>query len=178
MTERLCSWCRAHSSQLDGIRSVAIHNGALRKAIHQLKYEHRTELATTLGQMLFAYWKEANLPGQVVIPVPLHPGRQKARGYNQAALLVTELAERAQMPLNQTDLIRTRATVPQVGLGVDERKANVQGAFAWIGSALKGVSVLLVDDVCTSGATLEACALALRQSCAGSVWGLTLARPL
>lgn len=174
--ERLCYQCRTSPTRLDGVRSVAIHDGALRQALHHLKYRRRRELANTLGQMLFAYWQAAPLPTDLVIPVPLHPSRQRERGYNQAGLLARVLAQRARLVLSETGLIRTRATAPQVGLGARERKINVQDAFAWTGDGLEGVSVLLIDDVCTSGATLEACTLALRQAGVGSVWALTLAR--
>lgn len=175
--ERLCAQCRIHPLRLDGIRSVAVHDGALRQAIHHLKYRRRRELALTLGGLLFEYWQEANLPTDLVIPVPLHPSRQKERGFNQAGLLASVLAERARLPLNDRHLTRTRATPPQVGLGAEERKVNVQDAFTWEGNRLEGVRVLLIDDVCTTGATLEACAVALRAGGAGSVWALTLARP-
>lgn len=175
-TEDLCARCRIEPIQLDGIRSVAVHGGALRQAIHHLKYHHRHELAVTLGQMLFIYWKKVDLAAELVVPVPLHANRRKERGYNQAALLARVLTERASLALNETHLIRTRATPPQVGLGARERKTNVQDAFAWAGPRLDSIGVLLVDDVCTTGATLEACALALRQAGAESVWALTLAR--
>jgi ComF family protein len=175
-TEGLCARCRIEPIQLDGIRSVAIHGGALRRAIHHLKYRHRHELAATLGQMLFVYWQKVDLPAELVVPVPLHASRRKKRGYNQAALLARVLAEHAFLALNETHLVRTRATPPQVGLGARERKTNVQDAFAWAGPRLDGIGVLLVDDVCTTGATLEACALALRRAGAESVWALTLAR--
>lgn len=158
------------------MRSVAVHDGALRQAIHHLKYRHRRELATTLGWMLSDYWQEAGLPADLVVPVPLHASRQKERGYNQAGLLARALVERLPLTLSETGLIRTRATVPQVGLEARERKVNVQDAFAWTGDRLEGVCVLLIDDVCTTGSTLEACALALRQAGAESVWALTLAR--
>ena len=175
---RLCAHCQERPTRLDGLRSVAVHAGALRQAIHHLKYRRRRELAAPLGQMLFAYWQRAGLPGDLIIPVPLHASRQKERGFNQAGLLAGVLAESARLPLNETDLIRTRATPSQVGLGSAERRANVQGAFVWTGGGLDGVRVLLIDDVCTSGATLEACALALREGGVDSVWALTLARPL
>jgi ComF family protein len=175
--ERLCQQCQVNPAQLDGIRSVALHDGALRKAIHHFKYQRRRQLATMLGEMLFTYWQGANLTADLAIPVPLHKSRQKERGYNQAGLLAGVLAQRSQLPLDETHLIRTRATRPQVGLGVEERRDNVSDAFSWTGDGLEGIGVLLVDDVCTTGATLEACALALRNVGVASVWALTLARP-
>ena len=110
--------------------------------------------------------------------MPLHPHRQRERGFNQSHLLSEVFAAKAALPLNATGLIRTRATVPQVGLGAEERKANVAGAFDWTGEQLDSKRVLLIDDVCTSGATLEACAEALRKGGADMIWALTLARPL
>jgi ComF family protein len=155
---------------------MAIHDGALRQAIHHLKYRHRRELADTLGELLAAYWQEASLPADLVIPVPLHAGRLEERGYNQAALLARGLVARVPLALNETGLTRTRETAPQVELKASERTSNVRDAFAWVGDELDGVSVLLIDDVCTTGSTLGACALSLRQAGVGSVWALTLAR--
>ncbi len=175
--EGLCSKCRINPIRLDGIRSVAIHTGALQQAIHQFKYQRRRELAPILGRLLFDYWQTVNLPIDLVLPVPLHPSRQRERGYNQASLLAEVFATQAQLPLNETDLIRTRATAPQVGLGAQERKVNVKDAFEWTGNGLTGVRVLLIDDLCTTGATLEACAQALRRSGVDWIWALTLARP-
>jgi ComF family protein len=176
--EALCSRCRTSPTELDGSRSVALHSGALREAIHHFKYQSRRELAVPLGNMLYDYWRHVRVPIDLVVPVPLHPHRQRERGFNQSHLLSEVFAAQAALPLNATDLVRTRATVPQVGLGADERKTNVAGAFDWTGEQLDGERVLLIDDVCTSGATLEACAQALRQGGAGTIWALTLARPL
>lgn len=175
--ERLCLQCQVNSDLLNGSRSVALHDGVLKKAIHHFKYQRRQQLATILGEMLFTYWQSADLPADLVIPVPLHKSRQKKRGFNQAGLLAAVLAQRSELPLDETHLIRTRATRPQVGLGVEERRDNVSDAFSWTGDGLDGIGVLLVDDVCTTGATLEACALALRYAGVDSVWALTLARP-
>lgn len=173
----LCSRCRIEPIRLEGIRSVAIHGGALQQAIHDFKYERRRELADTLGQMLYDYWRMLDLHVDLVLSVPLHPDRQKERGFNQSGLLAAVLSAHAQLPLDESHLVRTRATAPQVGLATQEREVNVQGAFEWTGDDLEGVRVLLVDDVCTTGATLEACAQPLRSRGANSIWALTLTRP-
>jgi ComF family protein len=111
-----------------------------------------------------------------MVPVPLHRARERERGYNQAALLAKELAPRLGLPVATDVLIRTRATAPQVGLSPEERRANVREAFACIGSGLAGARVLLIDDVYTTGSTMEAAAAALREGGVLSVWAYTLAR--
>jgi ComF family protein len=173
----VCASCRSTPVVLDGIRSVACHEGALREAIHHFKYHNRRELVEPLGQLLSDYWREADLAADLVIPVPLHKSRQEERGYNQSALLARALTRHAGLVLDGTDLVRTRATPPQVGLDAKERRANVHEAFAWTGGSLRGLVVLLIDDVCTTGATLQACAAAVRRGGAAGVWALTLARP-
>jgi ComF family protein len=173
---RLCFQCQTSPLPLDSIRSVAVHDGAIRQAIHHLKYRRRRELAGALGQLLASICQEEHAPTDVVIPVPLHASRQRERGYNQAALLAQGLVACVPCALNETDLIRTRDTAPQVGLKARERKSNVHDAFVWRGASLDDVGVLLVDDVCTTGATLGACALALRRAGASSVRAVTLSR--
>lgn len=116
------------------------------------------------------------MPADVIVPVPLHASRLRERGYNQAALLARELAQRAEIALNERTLVRKRATAPQVELSAKERRENVHDAFCCSDDGLAEKHVLLVDDVCTTGATLEACAIALRKSGARSVQALTLAR--
>ena len=133
-------------------------------------------LARPLGEILAEGYERYRLPADLIVPVPLHPARHSQRGFNQSLLLAEELSTHTHVPLNHRDLLRVRDTVSQVGLGAADRRTNVQGAFAWQGGLLKGQHVLLIDDVCTTGATMEACALALSSAGAASVWGLTLAR--
>lgn len=173
---RLCFQCQKSPLPLDSIRSVAVHDGAIRQAIHHLKYRRRRELAGTLGQLLASIEQEERAPTDVVVPVPLHADRQRERGYNQAALLAQGLVACIPWALNEADLVRTRDTAPQVGLKAQERKSNVQDAFVWQGAGLDGACVLLIDDVCTTGSTLGACALALRRAGAKSVRAWTLSR--
>jgi ComF family protein len=111
-----------------------------------------------------------------IVPVPLHPTRQRQRGYNQAALLARELAAHLHRPVVEGNLVRTRATAPQVDLDAQERRANVQGAFHCTGNGLSGMCVMLVDDVYTTGSTLESACAALRAAGTASVWAYTLAR--
>lgn len=163
---------------LDGLRACAFHSAPLREAIHDFKYRDITALAVPLGRLMASAW--AALDGdwllQAVVPVPLHPRRQRQRGYNQSALLARELAAALQLPLLDGMLHRVKATVPQVDLDVEQRRINVQDAFRCQPGSLAGRSVLLVDDVCTTGATLASACQALKEAGASTVWAYTLAR--
>lgn len=172
----LCSLCRHSPPQIDGIRSAVIFEGPLREAIHHLKYRGRTSLAEPLGSLLIAHWQAAPLPADMLVPVPLHHARLHERGYNQSSLLAEQLARASGLPVVEAALKRIKATLPQITLDAAQRKANVQDAFEACPDLVQGRQVLLIDDVCTTGATLEACSHALKQAGAKSVWALTLGR--
>ena len=176
-SSRLCLRCRVAPLQIDGIRSVAYFEGVLRQAIHRFKYEGVPALAASLGELLHAGWQTIRPPGEVIVPVPLHPRRQRERGYNQAALLARSLGTRCGLPVLEETLSRVRDTPPQTGLNAQQRKENMREAFRCRDESLAGKQVLLIDDVCTTGATLEACSVALRRAKVRSVWALSLARP-
>ena len=174
----LCAQCRKAPFQMDGLRACAFHSGALRTAIHQFKYEGLRALAAPLGQLMSQRWS-ALAPSSgfdLIVPVPLHPARQRERGYNQAVLLARELSPSLGCPVVENELVRVKATAPQIDLSAEQRRANVQHAFKCTKNGLAGKRVLLIDDVCTTGATLEAAAAALYQAGAVSVWSYTLAR--
>jgi ComF family protein len=175
----ICKRCERTSHQLDGLRSFAFHSGPLRHAIHQFKYQDLRSLAGPLGKLMSDGWfglAPQNLDLDVIVSVPLHPTRLRQRGFNQATLLARELGARLQLPVMEDVLIRTRATAPQVELGAQERRANVHNAFRCTGTGLSDQRVLLVDDVCTTGSTLDSACMALREADASLVWAYTLAR--
>jgi len=153
-----------------------LFEGPLREAIHHLKYSGRTSLAKPLGSYLEAHWQTASQPADLIVPVPLHATRLRERGYNQSTLLAEQLSRASKLPVVEPALIRVKATTPQVTLNAAERKANVRAAFEARSDLVRGRRVLLVDDVCTTGATLESSGIALRQAGATFVWALTLAR--
>ncbi len=173
---KLCPRCQRAALQIDGARSVAFFDGPVREAIHRLKYSNVRDLAVPLGEMMVSYWQDVRLPAEVIVPVPLHTRRLRERGYNQAALLARELGRGVGLPVLEDALVRVRETSPQVDLNAEERKENVRGAFHCPADQLADKDVLLIDDVYTTGATLEACSLALRQRGVRTVWALTLAR--
>jgi len=159
---------------LAGVRAAARYREPLRRAIHRYKYEGLYALAPTLGQMLVNNWMTAPWPVDAIVPVPLHRARLKERGYNQSALLARELGRATGIPVVEGVLLRSVRTRPQVELAARERAANVRGAFSCAGTLYE--AVLLVDDVLTTGATLCACAQALRDGGAREVYALTLAQ--
>lgn len=166
-----------NASALRGIRSVAWFEEPLRSAIHNFKYNGQRVLAGPLASLLVRDWERLRHPVDAVVGVPLHPQRQKERGYNQSHLLATEFSRATGIPAANPALRRTRHTLPQVTLTAAERWQNVHGAFQGDPSALAGKAVLLIDDVCTTGATLEACGRAALDAGARAVWAITLCRP-
>jgi ComF family protein len=176
-SDRPCPACRRMTLPIDGIRSAAYFEGALREAIHRFKYRGLRALAHPLGQLMAEQWTACHVPAEVIIPVPLHPSRLAERGYNQATLLARELQTATGLPVATESLVRIRATAPQVTLGAAARQENVLGAFRCCGDTIAGRQAVLVDDLCTTGATLSACSVALQEAGASSVWAYTLARP-
>lgn len=176
---RECASCRRHPlpASLAGLRAVAHFEGTLRDAIHALKYEplFLRAVAEPLGDLLVNYLHQNSLPFTVLIPVPLHIEKQRERGYNQAELLARVINRRMNKPLVVDALNRERNTISQVGLNESERRQNVRDAFRCV-KRLDGTQVLLIDDVCTTGATMIECARTLHDAGAMTVWGLTLAR--
>jgi ComF family protein len=151
----------------------------MREAIHQLKYRNLRALAVPLAKLLHDYLITDPMPAEVLVPVPLHRKRLRERGYNQSSLLARQLGKLADLPVVDDCLIRQRHATPQARTAtVEERQSNVTDAFACRDHRLRDKQVLLIDDVSTSGATLDACAAALKASGATSVWGLVMAREI
>jgi len=176
-SDDICPTCRQAPASLDGIRSASLFDEPLRSAIHHFKYLGARELAQPLSTLLMDCWQRYSLSADLLVPVALHKRRVRDRGYNQSELLARELGALCKRPVETGTLRRVRDTLPQVTVGARQRQENVAGAFRCSSGAVRGLRVVLVDDVCTSGATLEACATALRaEGQAASVRALTVAR--
>ncbi len=175
----LCPGCLSWQAAIDGIRSPFRYEGIIREAILQLKYRNLRALSETLATFLGDYLTTNPIPGEVLMPVPIHRKRLRERGYNQSNLLAQQLSKLTDLPVVDNSLTRQRHALPQTQTKtVDERRNNVAGAFTCHDQRLKNRQVLLIDDVATSGATLDACAVALKAAGAISVWGLALAREI
>ena len=153
------------------------YEGSLRNIIHAFKYDQRRSLAFGLAAFMCDRAGDILEGADCLVPVPLHPRRERARGFNQAR----GLARQMDLPVVEA-LVRRRHTPSQVDLAADRRHANVQGAFAlrrgWFQKpmTLEGLRVVLIDDVSTTGATLEACAVVLREAGVREIRALTAAR--
>lgn len=178
-----CPECAAgrRLSLLDGVRVATTYTGAARTALLAFKFGREQHVAGRLATLLIAPFQCDIHMTDMVIPVPLHRSRQHERGYNQAELLARAFARLQGLPLRADVLERTRATEAQTRLTAGERRRNVAGAFALRSPALaatvSGRRILLLDDVTTTGSTLNAAAEPLRAAGAASVWGLAFACP-
>jgi ComF family protein len=160
-------------------RSVTLYDEVARGMVHRLKYNDRADLALPMARWMLRASDGLLERADIVIPVPLHRGRLFSRRYNQSAELARAVARIAGKAYSPTILLRHRATVQQVGLGQKARETNVRGAFMVPAKAqerLSGKRVLLVDDVYTTGATVNAASRALRRGGAAEVYVLTFAR--
>jgi ComF family protein len=172
-----CPDCSGLDLSIDGICSPLIFRKLTREAIHQLKYHNMRVMAVPLANILHSYLAENPIEADFLVPVPLHPKRLRERGYNQSLLLARHLGKLACIAVREDVIKRCVNTPPQARTGSSaERHSNMRGAFACTYGKLKDKKVLLIDDVSTSGATLDACALALKKAGAASVRGLTVAR--
>lgn len=161
------------------MRASCSYTGTAGQAVRRLKYHQERYLAEPLAALLVEVLRARPLAVDALVPVPLDRSRARERGYNQSALLAAPVGLALALPVLSSALLRTRATRSQVGLSARARRANVRGAFACAESeVVAGRRLLLVDDVMTTGATLEACAEALVAAGAVGVYGLVVARDL
>ena len=170
---RTCATCRRHT-RLGGVVVVAhFEIGPVRELVHELKYGGITELAGLMGAAAAQAVMINGLTDFVLVPVPLHRDRLAQRGFNQAELLSQQIASRTMMDYRLA-LTRRRSTLSQTKLTREERSRNVRDAFVCQEAA--GQNVLLVDDVMTTGATLEECAATLKKAGVKRVWAVVVAR--
>ena len=177
--DHLCGDCLVTQRPYAVARAAGYYEETLLTAIHLFKYRGRTGIGEVLGRIMADFaggiWDMKAF--SLLLPVPLHRKRLRERGFNQAAILARALAKRFSLPLDLMTLRREVPTAPQVGLGLEERRANVKGVFAVRKPQnIAGRRVLLVDDVFTTGSTLSECAAVLMQAGAEAVAVLTLAR--
>ncbi|HTW25005.1 MAG TPA: ComF family protein [Candidatus Baltobacteraceae bacterium] len=177
--EPKCRLCRAGFYAFDRARSFARYDDALSEAIVLLKYEEVGRLGDWFAERLaeIVARAPADWTADVVVPVPLHRERRRERGYNQAELIARPLARRLKLKLDKRVLVRTKPRPARLVLSRTEHWKSVRGAYAIReGARVDKLRVLLVDDVLTTGATLDACARALKKAGAAAVLGLTVAR--
>ena len=172
----VCEVCSKNRPSFTSLRSLAKYAGVTRECIHALKYENNQALGEFFSRRLEKIVLTEDWQIDLVLPVPLSRQRLAERGYNQAALVAKPLALRLGCVYNPFGLKRTRDTKSQVGLSGEERRRNVVGAFAALPEIVSGKAILVVDDVMTTGATMEACARALLDGGAETVYCLTIGR--
>ena len=172
----LCRWCRESPRGFDSLRSPFKFEGPVREAVHRLKYKGERASAGLLGGLMADYLERNPLPADALVPTPLHPRRLRSRGYNQSALLAHEIGKRLVLPVREDLLIRISNPRPQVETqSQQERRENVTGNFT-CAYDVTGLTILVIDDVSTTGSTLSECAFAMKAAGAIRVCALTLAR--
>lgn len=175
----VCEDCLRTTPFYDALGAPYVYVGNIMEAIHQFKYTNRSYLGNSLGPLLAGFaqrWLNIT-DGFLTIPVPLHPTRLRERGFNQSLLLARHVASNLDAELDFLSLRRIRHTQPQTGLNRDRRRKNVRRAFKVMDSkAVKGREIILVDDVATTGNTLNECTRVLKRAGCGQVFCVVLAR--
>jgi ComF family protein len=171
----ICSHCSLNEHPHRALRCFADYSGVVRECIQAIKYEKNLGLGELFSEWLASIVVEEGWNIDMVMPVPLSPERMAERGYNQSTTIAKPLARLLGLPFNPYGLKRIRNTPSQVGLSAAERHLNVAGAFKALPEIVIGKNILVIDDVMTTGSTLEACAEALKQAKSADVYCLTIA---
>ena len=185
--DHLCGRCINKKPLFDQARSVGLYGGSMMGLVHRLKYQRRMELGRPLGRLLLTVWRRfwGAENYDLIIPVPLHPKKIRQRGFNQAAFMASQwysspsahIVEQPLPPMATELLKRVKQTPSLTGLNRNERRVVIRGAFSVTDpKQIKKRKILLIDDVCTTGATANECAKALKKHNAQKVDLLTLAR--
>ena len=177
--DHLCERCLRKSPFYDLLRAPYLYKGTLMEVILQIKYSRKNYLADSLAPVFACFAEELfrNMEDLLLIPVPLHPQKLRERGFNQSLLLARGIEKKLNAELDFLSLRRVKYTGTQTGLNIDERRKNVRGAFDLVkGVQFKDRNVLLVDDVATTGSTMNECARVLKKAGCSRVYGLVLAR--
>jgi competence protein ComFC len=175
-TRLSCDRCQAERPVFSAVRSWAVYQGVVRNAILRLKYNRDLGLGETLAKLMGGLLADQSWKIDLVTVVPLDDVRLRTRGYNQSELIGKPLAFKTGLDYSSAAITRKRSTRSQVGLAYQERLKNVRDAFEAKSGIVSGKSILVIDDVVTTGATINSCAAALIKAKARNVFGLTLAR--
>jgi len=176
-SNHVCGSCSIARPSYDAARAALVYEGHSRHLIHSLKYRYKTHMRRPLALMtadllaaVVAEWQP-----DLMVPVPLHVRRLRSRGFNQAVLVAEVLAQSWRIPCDRRAMTRNRWTEPQITLSAEERRRNVKDAFS-VAADVQGMSVLLIDDVFTTGSTVDECARVLKEAGAVRVLVATVAR--
>ena len=173
---QLCESCRRSAPAFDSVRAPYEFRDSARSIIHDLKYRNVRIAVPHISRLLAEYLERNPYPIDAYCPVPLHPRRERSRGFNQSEIIAQHLSKVTGVPVDTTALRRTRNTPPQVSMeSSSDRQSNIADAFECV-SDVEGRRYMLIDDVVTTGSTMSACADALKDAGAANVWGLAFAR--
>ena len=175
----ICGECLKNPPFFKAARAVFLYTPPIKNTIIQFKFKNNTALTNDLAKILLFHLQDflKKINPEIVIPVPLHIKRLRERGYNQCLLLAQRIAKYLKIPYEKTVLKKIKPTLPQVGLSQIQRRKNVKGSFTVTHPFLiKEKRILLIDDVFTTGSTVNECAKVLHKAGANGVWVATLAR--
>lgn len=176
--EALCDKCKSNPPAYRIMRSWAVFDSPIQNGLHTMKYRRNIGFGEAIAMQMTDYVRSLQWPLDLLIPVPLGKKRLKERGYNQVGLVAQPLAYQLGLRYEPEALRKTRETRSQVGLTISQRSENVQGAYEADATVVKHKSVLIMDDVATTGSTISACTAALLLAQAQDVYVLTIARAL
>lgn len=174
--EEYCSDCSAGSHRFDGGRSLLVYKGAVKKSIYRFKYKGRKEYARAYAALvenqMQAFFEQVK--PDALVPVPLHRARRRIRGYNQSELLARHIGRRMGVPVRTKLVVRSRNTVPQKNLDLSGRQNNLKKAFKLYRNDVKLNTIIIIDDIYTTGSTMDALTVVLRRAGVEKIYFLTL----